>query len=109
MKSVEPLDDSEDDRALTQQRAAAASQSTWVSIVVNICLTGTQVVMGILSGFQGLVADGLHSLSDLIADFVVLFATRCQSSSPAPGRYAHVDHGYAATVHKAQGVTGDRT
>jgi cation diffusion facilitator family transporter len=76
MKSVEPLDDSEDDRALAEQRAAAASRSTWVSVGVNICLTGTQVGMGILSGSQGLVADGLHSLSDLIADFVVLFASQ---------------------------------
>lgn len=75
MKSAELLDDSEDDRALTEQRAAAAARSTWVSVVVNICLTGTQVVVGILAGSSGLVADGLHSLSDLIADCVVLFAT----------------------------------
>src|SRR5579859_2457959 len=74
MKPIEPVDDSEDDRTLQAQRAAAASRSTWVSVGVNVCLTATQVAMGLISGSQGLVADGLHSLSDLVADFVVLFA-----------------------------------
>ncbi|AOK02877.1 cobalt transporter [Burkholderia vietnamiensis] len=32
------------------------------------------MVIGILSRSQGLVADGIHSLSDLVADFVVLLA-----------------------------------
>ena len=30
--------------------------------------------VGVLAKSQGLVADGIHSLSDLVADFVVLFA-----------------------------------
>ena len=42
---------------------------------MNIVLTVTQVVVGVLSKSQGLVADGIHSLSDLVADFVVLFAS----------------------------------
>jgi cation diffusion facilitator family transporter len=74
MKPVRSLDDSEDDGALITQRAAAASRSTWVSVWVNVGLTATQVTMGVVSGSQGLVADGLHSLSDLVADFVVLLA-----------------------------------
>jgi cation diffusion facilitator family transporter len=67
-------DDPEDPQHTPQERAAAASRSTWVSIVVNVVLTITQVVVGVLSKSQGLVADGIHSLSDLLADFVVLFA-----------------------------------
>jgi cation diffusion facilitator family transporter len=31
--------------------------------------------VGVISKSQGLVADGIHSLSDLVADFVVLFAS----------------------------------
>jgi cation diffusion facilitator family transporter len=42
---------------------------------VNLILTITQVAVGILAKSQGLVADGIHSLSDLVADFVVLFAS----------------------------------
>ncbi len=67
-------DDHEDSAQAIAQRAAAASRSTWVSVVVNIALTVTQIVVGTLAKSQGLVADGIHSLSDLIADFVVLFA-----------------------------------
>ncbi len=53
---------------------AAATRSTWVSVGVNLLLTLIQVIVGILAKSQGLVADGIHSLSDLVADFVVLFA-----------------------------------
>lgn len=55
-------------------RAAAASRSTWVSVVVNIILASAQIVLGLYSRSQALVADGIHSLSDLVADGVVLFA-----------------------------------
>ena len=57
------------------ERAAAASRSTWVSVGVNIVLTLTQIGVGIGAKSQGLIADGIHSLSDLVADFVVLFAS----------------------------------
>ncbi|MFM9917020.1 MAG: cation diffusion facilitator family transporter [Rhizobacter sp.] len=55
-------------------RAAAASRSTWVSVGVNLMLTISQIAIGIASKSQGLIADGIHSLSDLVSDFVVLFA-----------------------------------
>ncbi|WP_296510171.1 cation diffusion facilitator family transporter [Rhodoferax sp.] len=56
------------------ERAAAASRSTWVSVVVNVVLATAQVVVGTLTKSQALIADGIHSLSDLVSDFVVLFA-----------------------------------
>jgi cation diffusion facilitator family transporter len=37
-------------------------------------LTVVQIVVGVLAKSQGLIADGIHSLSDLVADFVVLIA-----------------------------------
>lgn len=67
-------DDAEDTQHTAVERAAAGSRSTWVSVGVNICLTVVQVSIGILSQSQGLVADGIHSLSDLVSDFVVLLA-----------------------------------
>ncbi|WP_114809058.1 cation diffusion facilitator family transporter [Paraburkholderia kururiensis] len=75
MKTEELFDDTENNEHTPAERAAAASRSTWVSVVVNLALTAAQVLAGLLSGSQGLVADGIHSLSDLIADFVVLFAS----------------------------------
>ena len=56
------------------ERTAAGSRSTWVSVGVNLVLTALQITAGIFSKSQALIADGIHSLSDLVADFVVLFA-----------------------------------
>jgi cation diffusion facilitator family transporter len=75
MKFTESSDDPDDAPYSLAERAAAATRSTWVSVGVNFLLTCTQIVVGILAKSQGLVADGIHSLSDLIADFVVLFAS----------------------------------
>jgi cation diffusion facilitator family transporter len=57
-------------------RFAAARKSTWVSIVVNLLLTFMQVLAGFFGKSQSLMADGLHSLADLLSDVLVLFANR---------------------------------
>jgi cation diffusion facilitator family transporter len=75
MPITDLADDPEDPQHSPEERAAAASRSTWVSVGVNLILTLTQLAVGILAKSQGLVADGVHSLSDLVADFVVLFAS----------------------------------
>jgi len=74
MPITDLVDDPSDPDHGPEERAAAASRSTWVSVGVNLILTTTQIAVGILAKSQGLVADGIHSLSDLVADFVVLFA-----------------------------------
>ncbi len=66
-------DDGATDRAA---RAAAASRSVWVSVAVNLTLTALQLSVGIFAKSQALVADALHSASDLVADFIVLLAAR---------------------------------
>lgn len=68
-------DDPEDPAYSPAERVAAAARSTWVSVGVNVLLTLTQIAMGIVAKSQGLIADGIHSLSDLVADFVVLLAS----------------------------------
>lgn len=70
------------------ERFAAAKKSTWVSIFVNLFLTVFQVVAGYFGRSQSLMADGLHSLSDLLADILVLFANRHGN------RHADADHPY---------------
>jgi cation diffusion facilitator family transporter len=57
-------------------RFAAARKSTWVSILINLLLTFTQVFAGFFGKSQSLMADGLHSLADLLSDVLVLFANR---------------------------------
>ena len=65
-----------------QQRTAAAARSTWVSVGVNLVLSVLQVVVGMQAKSQALIADGLHSFTDLVADFVVLFANHHASKAP---------------------------
>jgi cation diffusion facilitator family transporter len=88
MQFTEIDDDSEHSSHTPAERAKAASRTTWVSVVVNIVLSATQIAVGVLAKSQGLVADGVHSLSDLVADFVVLLAGR-QSQKDAD-----IDHPY---------------
>ncbi len=57
-------------------RFAAARKSTWMSIFVNLLLTVMQVAGGFFGKSQSLMADGLHSLADLLSDVLVLFANR---------------------------------
>ncbi|MEX8509020.1 MAG: cation diffusion facilitator family transporter, partial [Leptothrix ochracea] len=64
--------------------------STWVSVGVNLLLSCTQIVAGILAKSQGLIADGVHSLSDLVADFVVLLANHhSQKDADTDHPYGH--------------------
>lgn len=74
MINSDAVENTEDTAEIAAARAAAASRSTWVSVAVNVALAATQVLVGIASRSQGLIADGIHSLSDLVSDFIVLFA-----------------------------------
>src|SRR5450759_3849207 len=92
-------DDPEDDQHSPAERAAAASRSTWVSVGVNLLLTIAQIVAGVLAKSQGLIADGIHSLSDLVADFVVLFASHhSQEDADADHPYGHQRFETAASL-----------
>ena len=71
----EELSDHEDLSIAPEERQAATQRSTWTSVVVNIVLTAVQLVVGVFSHSQALIADGIHSLSDLLSDFVVLLAS----------------------------------
>ena len=83
-------DDPEDTEHTPAERSAAASRSTWVSVGVNLVLTITQIVVGVVAKSQGLIADGIHSLSDLVADFVVLFASHhAQKDADEDHPYGH--------------------
>ena len=71
----EELSDHEDLTIPPEERQAATQRSTWTSVVVNIVLTTVQLIVGVFSHSQALIADGIHSLSDLLSDFVVLLAS----------------------------------
>lgn len=59
-----------------QQRRQAIDKVTWIGVLVNILQTVSKIIGGILTQSQALVADGIHSLSDLITDGMVLVASK---------------------------------
>lgn len=99
MRPNEFPDDDEDSQFTPAQRSAAAARSTWVSVAVNLVLTIAQISAGILAKSQGLIADGIHTLSDLVADFVVLFANHhSQKDADADHPYGHQRFETAASL-----------
>ncbi|MGO4416448.1 cation diffusion facilitator family transporter, partial [Cupriavidus sp. KB_39] len=70
------------DRTDPAARAQAGRRSTLVSVAVNVVLTIAQGFIGVVAGSQALVADAIHSLSDLVSDFLVLFAGHHGSKDP---------------------------
>lgn len=85
--------------ATSSNRSADAERATWVSVAVNFTLTVIQIVIGWLAHSQSLIAHGLHSFSDLLSDFLVIYASR-QSAHPADKKhpYGHARVETAATL-----------
>ncbi len=88
-----------EDASQLAERQQAANKSTLISAAVNLCLSAAQVVTGVLAGSQGLIADGIHSLSDLLADFVVLLANRhSHKGADDDHQYGHQRYETAASL-----------
>ena len=61
---------------------------TWVSVAVNVVLTAMQLVVGFAAHSQSLIADAMHTLSDIVSDGFVLYANRKGAEA------ADADHPY---------------
>ncbi|WP_343587490.1 cation diffusion facilitator family transporter, partial [Herbaspirillum sp.] len=83
----------------SEARYRAGRTSAMVSSAVNVGLTVLQITAGLLSGSQALVADGVHSLSDLVADVVVLFAAHhSRKQADDDHQYGHQRYENAASL-----------
>lgn len=58
-----------------QQALRQARHVTIIGAIVNLILGGAKCVFGVIGHSQALIADGLHSISDLLTDGLVLVAT----------------------------------
>lgn len=73
-----------------ESRYRVARRVTLAGAVVNLLLAVLKVVLGWIGQSQALIADGIHSLSDLISDGVVLVASKHGSRDPDPEHpYGH--------------------
>lgn len=73
---------------MIKDRQATIQKVTFVGILVNIALALAQIISGVLAHSQALIADGLHTLADLISDMVVIVTTHLSSKA------ADEDHPY---------------
>jgi cation diffusion facilitator family transporter len=64
------------------EKQDVARKTTFASIAVNSVLMGAQIVVGVFAHSQALIADGIHSLADLVSDFIVLLANRHSTAAP---------------------------
>lgn len=64
------------------ERQAAGHRSTMVSVIVNVVLTIIQLIIGVFAQSTALVADAIHSLSDLVSDGVVLYVNKHSQMPP---------------------------
>jgi cation diffusion facilitator family transporter len=72
------------------EKQAVARKTTFVSVALNLVLMSLQVAIGSFAHSQALIADGIHSLADLISDFIVLIANRASAEKPdADHNYGH--------------------
>ncbi|MGM0508503.1 MAG: GNAT family N-acetyltransferase [Fusobacteriota bacterium] len=79
-----------------QQRKKEGIFSTIVSVVVNLFLGIFKVIFGIMGRSNGLIADGLHSFSDVITSIVV-FVSILISNKPSDKDHPH-GHGKSESI-----------
>jgi len=84
------------------QRTARGRETRKVALVsgiVNLLLSLAQILVGLIAGSAALVADGIHSASDLLSDILVWFAARHAAMAPDEDHpYGHGRFETAATL-----------
>jgi cation diffusion facilitator family transporter len=81
------------------ERGRATRRVALVSGLVNLFLSLAQVVVGLVANSAALVADGIHSASDLLSDLLVWFAARHAAQAPDKDHpYGHGRFETAATL-----------
>jgi cation diffusion facilitator family transporter len=81
------------------ERYRETARATWVGIGTNLVLAITKIATGIWGQSQALVADGVHSVSDLASDAVVLLgAHQAAFAADADHPYGHGRIETAATI-----------
>ncbi len=85
--------------ALTVEKQHVARSTTLTSVGVNTLLMSAQIAVGVFAQSQALIADGIHSLADLVSDFVVLEASHHSQVAPdTDHNYGHNRYETVATL-----------
>ncbi len=75
---------------LRSRDLSAGLRVTWVGAAVNALLVVLKIVFGLAARSQALVADGVHSLSDLLSDLIVVLGLKFgRKEADASHPYGH--------------------
>ncbi len=66
----------------THERTREAIRCTWIGAILDAVLGVAKIVVGMLFFSHALIADGIHSLSDLITDFMVVVIVKIAHAEP---------------------------
>ena len=77
-----------DSRPEGQSHVREVVRVTWAGLVGNVILAGCKFAAGLLGSSQAVLADGVHSLSDISTDMAVLIGIRYWSM-PADESHPH--------------------
>ncbi|MDY6966648.1 MAG: cation diffusion facilitator family transporter [Halobacteriota archaeon] len=64
------------------QNISQINKITWVGVLLNLFLSFIKFLVGYLGASQAVIADAVHSLSDLSTDLAVIFGIRFWSAPP---------------------------
>ena len=67
---------------LTIANVQEINKVTWVGVIINVVLSAIKFVVGYIGGSHAVIADAVHSLSDLATDFAVIVGVRFWSAPP---------------------------
>jgi cation diffusion facilitator family transporter len=80
-------------------RKKAVARTAAVGGVVNLLLSAVKILAGVVGQSQALIADGIHSLSDLLTDVLIWYAGRHAARHPdGEHPYAHGRYETVATL-----------
>ncbi len=83
----------------TNLRARETIKVTLIGSVIDLLLGAFKILFGFLSQSQALIADGIHSLSDLATDVIVLYAAKhAHTEADEEHPYGHGRFETVATV-----------
>lgn len=72
------------------ERGREVLRITWIGIWVNLALGVLKISAGLFGNSRAVLADGIHSLTDLISDFAIIIGVRYWTNPPdARHPYGH--------------------
>jgi cation diffusion facilitator family transporter len=81
-----------------RQSRGSAFKAAYVSAMLNAALMAMQIVIGLFAHSDGLVADGIHTLSDLAADGVVIAVLFLGAAAASGQRATRTDGSFHAAL-----------